>query len=142
MKKIRLTKVPIPKNLEIRYIDDTMGYGIFTNKPVKKDSIVEVCYCLELTEHNKTHPAYDYLFGSTYDNIYFLPFGYGSIYNHNDNPNMIWTDMQQVPRFIRFIALRDIKKDEELTHSYGNEYWDTLKKNTLKLKTPPPFKLI
>jgi hypothetical protein len=35
-------------DLEIRWIDDTKGFGVFTNQFIEKNKIIEVCYSLKL----------------------------------------------------------------------------------------------
>jgi SET domain-containing protein len=44
--------------------------------------------------------------------------GYGSLYNHSENPNLIWTARIR-SREIVFWARRDIECGEQLTHNYG-----------------------
>lgn len=43
--------------------------------------------------------------------------GFGSIYNHTDNPNAMYKEHEK-ELTIDFIALRDIQKDEEITVNY------------------------
>lgn len=43
--------------------------------------------------------------------------GFGSIYNHTDNPNAMYKEYEK-ELTIDFIALRDIQKDEEITVNY------------------------
>ncbi|NBX07285.1 MAG: SET domain-containing protein-lysine N-methyltransferase, partial [Proteobacteria bacterium] len=52
---------------------------------------------------------------------------YGMVYNHSDSPNAEWEIDDDDIRFVRFTALREIKKGEEILHSYGQEYWTTRK---------------
>lgn len=49
--------------------------------------------------------------------------GYGSFYNHSEEPNSTWEDDIEKETF-KFIALKPILKDEEITIYYGgSEYW-------------------
>jgi len=48
-----------------------------------------------------------------------LVLGYGSIYNHNNPANMLYKGVFD-NNSIKYIAARDIKKDEELTVNYNN----------------------
>lgn len=119
--------------LEIRYIDDVMGYGVFICEDIEKGSIVETCYCLK-TYNSHINPTTDYLFENVIDsnpNESVLALGYGSIYNHNDDPNVAWRKPFQGKPFIQFYALKDIKKGEELFINYGKKYWLVRKKKLL-----------
>jgi len=119
-----ITKVQIPTNLEIKYVNKKIGYGIFTNKPILKNEVIEVCYCLEMYGIQNGHPTFDYLFTHPKTKNQLLPFGYGCLYNHNNDSNIVWIPVREDVRFIVFIATRDIKEGEELTHNYGNSYWE------------------
>ena len=56
---------------------------------------------------------------------YLVVLGLGMVYNHSFSPNAEWEIYEKDGRFVRFFALRDIKKGEEIFHDYGEEYWDT-----------------
>lgn len=119
--------------LEIRYINDVMGYGVFTDEDIKKDTSIEISYCLK-THNSLINPTTDYLFENVIDgnpNESVLALGYGSIYNHNDEPNVAWRKPFQGKPFIEFYALKDIKKGEELFINYGKKYWLVRKKKLL-----------
>lgn len=113
----------IPKNLEVRFISEEIGVGVFTTVDIENGSLIETCYCLVMSNWTTTHPAYDYLFDLPQRNKQVLPFGYGSIYNHDDQPNMFWKSDPEDEKLVRFYAIRDIKANEELRHSYGKKYW-------------------
>jgi hypothetical protein len=112
----------IPKNLEVRFINEEIGVGVFTTVNIKNGSLIETCYCLVMGSQDVTHPAYDYLFSTTGEKQ-LLPFGYGSIYNHDDQPNMFCDYDPNNEKLVRFYAIKDIKANEELRHSYGKKYW-------------------
>ena len=63
--------------------------------------------------------------------------GFGSIYNHSYNPNATYKK-QINDLFIDFIALNDIKKDQEITVNYN--YGNPDDKTTLWIKSIPPAK--
>lgn len=117
-------------NLEVQYINDTKGFGVFTNENIEKGKIVEICYSLKLKKTEIQHSNHDYLF--CYDSTaeQYLPFGFGSIYNHSYEPNIHWKITWPEKGIIEFFSLRNIKKGEELTHNYGPTYW---KSRTKKL---------
>lgn len=47
-----------------------------------------------------------------------LALGYGSLYNHNNPANMRY-EADAVSQLLRFIAVREIRVDEELTINYS-----------------------
>ena len=51
----------------------------------------------------------------------FLAMGMGSLINHSEKPNSFWAaDVKNKTNpTIKFIAVRDILKDEEITHDYA-----------------------
>ena len=50
--------------------------------------------------------------------------GYGMMYNHSDEANSEW-EIDDDNRFVRFTALRDISKGDEIFQNYGTDYWKT-----------------
>jgi len=110
-------------NLEIRYIDDTKGFGVFTNENIEKGNIVEICYSLKLKKTEIQHSNHDYLFFNNATDEHYLPFGFGSIYNHNFDANLHWKLTLTEKNIIEFYSIKDIKSGEELTHNYGENYW-------------------
>jgi SET domain-containing protein len=119
-------------DLEIRYINEMKGFGVFALEKINSGNIVEICYCIS-TYNQIINPLVDYLFEiSTNDkNIGVLPLGYGSIYNHSDSPNIKWKVNKTNNSFIEFYSLREIESGEELCHSYGENYWNTRKKRMI-----------
>jgi len=61
--------------------------------------------------------TYFYFFGKKKERLV-LTLGFGSLYNHTDTPNARYKE-QYSETAIDFIALRDIKKDEEITVNYA-----------------------
>ena len=111
----------IPKNLEARFVNEEIGYGVFTIEPIKMGEIIEQSYCLEFDNHIGNF--LDYLFKHPTSGKQLLPIGYGSIYNHNENGNIKWRPDEDNSKFIIFYATKDIKINEELCHNYGRMYW-------------------
>lgn len=111
----------IPKNLEVRFIDEDIGYGVFTKEKIKKGEIVEMCYGIEY--HDFTGQFLDYIFIHPVTNKSLLVLGYGMVYNHDKPGNMVWKKVEGNDKFIVFTALRDIEPNEELRHDYGYRYW-------------------
>lgn len=115
--------------LEVRYIDETKGFGVFACEFIPKDTIVEICYSIKLFRET-THPAYDYLFSCDSTKSY-LPFGYGSIYNHSNEPNIDWRVISEEHNLLKFFSIKDIDIDEELCHNYGERYWKARQKKLI-----------
>jgi uncharacterized protein len=113
--------IKTPDNLEVKYINEDIGYGVFTNKEIKKGEIIEVCYCVEFNTFTGT--IVDYLFTNKYTNAKFIALGYGSIYNHSYSPNIRWIVSETNIKTIIFTALIDINIGEELKFNYGESYW-------------------
>ena len=117
-------------DIEIRYIDDVKRFGVFTNQFIPKFSIVEVCYSLKLSNISMGHPAFDYMFYNVFNKNYYLPLGYGSIYNHSDTANLDWRIISEEHNILHFFSIKDIENGEELTHNYGDVYWKTNNRKT------------
>ena len=97
------------------------GWGVFTNKEIKKGDTVEECvvpYDI-LSLHSNALKNYRFIWPSRerYTGAC-LPLGFGSIYNHSkDDPNIDW-DIDEKERVVTFTALRDIAASEELLFDY------------------------
>jgi SET domain-containing protein len=126
---MNITDIKTPDNLEVKYINKDIGYGVFTNNEIKKGDIVEVCYCLELSSFTGTFV--DYIFIDKIRNLQFMPLGYGSIYNHSYSPNIQWISSETNTKIIIFTSLNDINIGEELRHNYGKTYWRHKEKKIL-----------
>ena len=40
-------KIKVPNNLYVKWTDEK-GYGVFTDKFIKKGEIIETCYCIKV----------------------------------------------------------------------------------------------
>ena len=100
------------------------GRGVFANKDLKRGDIIEVCPLVEDKRKNIRGRLVDYLFDSKTKGNSLLPFGYCAIVNHSSKPNAIWRiDNDKMI----MLCLKDIKKGDEIFHSYGAGYWNTRK---------------
>lgn len=116
-------------HLEVRYIDETMGFGVFASQDIDEGVIVETCYSIK-TYNQTFNPCFDYLF-SLNDTESLLPLGYGSIYNHSYTPNIHWRIVNEEKPVIEFFSLKKIKMGDELCHNYGPRYWKVREKKLL-----------
>lgn len=99
------------------------GKGVFTNKPIKLGETVEIApYLLvPINDISENNILKDYVFQCDKFN-HLLVLGYGSMYNHQDNPNLRYQYNDDQTMF-SYLANRDIECDEELCISYGDQYW-------------------
>jgi uncharacterized protein len=67
---------------------------------------------------------------------YALALGYGSLYNHRNQPMAEWK-IDETRKTISFFALRDIEPGEEIFISYGKSYW---KSRDISAKISPDSK--
>ena len=112
------------------YIDksriENAGYGVFTESFIKKDTIIEISKILKVANSNVFQPdniLNDYIYKFD-DNHSAFALGFGSLYNHSDNPNIKYTIIENK---IIFQATRDIFTREEICNSYGKQYWEIRK---------------
>jgi SET domain-containing protein len=100
------------------------GRGVYAKCDIKKGEIIERCPIIEVSKHDTSNlkesilVTYFFYFGKNKERIA-IALGFGSIYNHTDKPNVIYK-IKPKEKVIDFIALTDIKKDEELTFNYYN----------------------
>lgn len=106
----------------IRVGETEHGRGVFATRDIPKDEVIEVCPILELGPDDASGVLDDYVVslgdesGGTA-----LMLGYGSLYNHSEDPNAEY--LLEADDAYSFNALRDIGAGEEITISYGKEWW-------------------
>ena len=100
------------------------GRGVFARRDIKKDEIIESCPIIEVPKHDMSNlkenvlVTYFFYFGKKKERLA-IALGFGSIYNHSDKPNTTFK-IKSREKIIDFVALGDIKKDEEITFNYHN----------------------
>jgi SET domain-containing protein len=99
------------------------GRGVFTTTDIKKNNIVEICPMLILKKKDMKHIdqtiLYEYFFKCN-DGFPALVLGFGSLYNHSYQPNVVvYLDKDRYQA--KYRALRDIKKGEELLINYNGD---------------------
>lgn len=98
------------------------GRGVFAKTDIKKGKIIESCPMIEIPKYDKSIlngsilVTYFFYFGKNKRRVA-LALGYGSIYNHSDKANAKFR-IREKDLIIEFIALNDIKKNEEITFNY------------------------
>jgi hypothetical protein len=100
------------------------GMGVFCKIDIPKDTIVESASTIPMPPSNVENTVLmDYVFNNPYsDNEFLIAFGYGSMYNHSDDPQMIYEYDADTKQII-YKAIKDIKANEELYISYGENWW-------------------
>lgn len=111
--------------IKFRSAGKNNGRGVFADKNFKKGEILEKAPVIKLTPTEREHCEetilnfYLYPWKSLHDASVVL--GYGSVYNHSDNPNAKWVPLLK-SRVMKYVALRNIKKGEEVTVDYNGPY--------------------
>lgn len=103
------------------------GRGVFARVAIKKGEIIERCPLIEILAHDAARVnesmlvTYMYYLGNNKERLV-LALGFGSIYNHSYHPNATYNEKYN-EKVIDFIAISNIKKDEEISVNYnqGNQ---------------------
>ena len=102
------------------------GRGVYAKCNIKKNEIIENCPIIEVSKHDMANlnksilVTYFFYFGKDKERLA-VALGFGSIYNHSYKPNAKYK-IKQTEKSMDFIALNNIKKNEEITfnYKYGN----------------------
>lgn len=118
------------------------GRGVFAAQDIKKDEIIETCPVVIIPKSdvsnlkNSILVNYYFYFGEKKE-LLAIALGFGSIYNHSYEPNATYKKKSK-DKVINFIAIKDVKKNEEITVNYN--YGNPDDKTPLWIKVIPPFK--
>lgn len=113
------------------------GWGVFASELINEGEIIEETPLLDLQMKKGESSALlvDYRFnwpqgsGGSWDKQV-IAWGYGSIYNHSNEPNATWVSNLENETF-QFIATKQIQIDEEIFTYYGGvDYWQDGRTNT------------
>ncbi|MAG60081.1 SET domain-containing protein-lysine N-methyltransferase [Candidatus Woesebacteria bacterium] len=113
------------------------GRGVFARVDIKKGMMIEKCPLIEAPKFDVSNlresilVTYFFYFGRNKERLA-VALGFGSIYNHSYESNATYK-IQQREQSIDFVALKDIKKDEEITVNYN--FGSPKDKRPLWLKT-------
>ncbi|MBP6398863.1 MAG: SET domain-containing protein-lysine N-methyltransferase [Saprospiraceae bacterium] len=107
---------------------DNRGRGVFTASPIHEGDIIEVCPVIVIPKrelpiiHKTILHDYYFLWGDKLDDCA-IALGYGSMYNHELNPNANFIlDLENMT--IDIEAIQDIAAGEEITLNYHGEPGD------------------
>ena len=101
------------------------GRGVFAAAPIAAGQIIEICPVLVFSQAELPHIRQtmldDYYFDWGDNGAYYaVCLGYGSLYNHEYEPNAEY-GMDFAAQTIDFYAVRDIQPGEEITVNYNGE---------------------
>ncbi len=99
----------------------THGYGVFAGKDFRKGELIEECYII-ISPKGGDKVLEDFYFDIK--GKYGVFTGYGSIYNHSEDPNADY-NISISKKLATIKADRTIKKGEELFVSYGEEWFSS-----------------
>jgi len=113
----------------LAYVKDTgtaSGRGVFASRGFKAGGTVEICPVVVVNKLAHELPqeigcivfGWNYLVTRQVGPLTAIALGYGSLYNHNNPANMRYEADNHL-KALRFIAVRDIVQDEELTVNYN-----------------------
>lgn len=97
------------------------GFGVFAGKNYKKNEKIEECIIIIVPKRNSSNKILDDYYFDT-KKKYALLTGFGSIYNHADEPNADYS-INLRKRIATIKAIQPIKKGEEIFVSYGDEWF-------------------
>jgi len=119
-------------NIEIRWINERLGHGIFASQSFKKNTFIAE-YTGEVGFLDPIHgPSNPYLlrYPRPFFSLNFLQVNAENMgnetrfLNHSDRPNLL-TQIALDRGLLRsfFVTKRPIQKGEQLTFNYGTQYW-------------------
>jgi uncharacterized protein len=127
------------KSMEVKFISENKGHGVFLLEHVPKHTIVEVAPVIvyhkdihtqgrELARFggcgtHHVHVIESYAFDFDFQRgMCCISMGYGGMYNHSYNPALVVKKQKSPIKALIFTSLRDLEPGDELTHAYSR--WD------------------
>lgn len=118
------------------------GIGVFATEDIVVGELIERCPMIGLSYRSRYHhdpQLYKYLYTQplcpcseckNHGFNFFMVLGYGMLYNHQDTPNTQWM-FNYNKKIGDVVAIRPIKKDEEIFVTYGEAYFKGKNKITI-----------
>jgi len=102
------------------------GIGVYAKDSITNGEVIEVCPLILVdSDVMAVDTLNDYVFTiNKTEDLYAVALGYGSLYNHAEQPNADWNIIIDKAE-IRFIAKEDIQAGQQITVSYGSDYWNS-----------------
>jgi len=102
------------------------GRGAFADRAIGKGDIIERCPALEVKDKDVGGELLNYVFYGSEENLRLVAMGYGMLFNHSSQPNVsYYREETDLGAELVLVALRDIRKGEELFYNYGDDWWAT-----------------
>ena len=117
-----------PTKIEVK-LSPGKGLGVFATHLIEPNEIIEVALFLPIPprdiDNNIILGNYVFVYPKGADpKEIVVVLGYGSIYNHSENPNATWGN-HPTQRAFNFTSLTQILPGEEICTWYGpKEYWE------------------
>ena len=105
-----MAKKPAQNGSGVTVGEGPHGRGVFAARAFASGEVVESCPTVELADADVTGRLNDYV-------------GLGMLFNHSADPNLEY--VQDDPTTIVFRTVRKVKRGDELTIDYGDEWWET-----------------
>jgi hypothetical protein len=117
---VAATEINPPSSIRIG--ETAEGRGVVAVADIEEGETIEVCPIIELESDDAGGLLNDYVvdLGEGRDGTA-LMLGYGSLYNHSEDPNAMY--VLETDDAYAFLALRDINAGEQITISYGEDWW-------------------
>jgi SET domain-containing protein len=133
-----MNKPFIKDQIYLKKLSEIGGWGVFTNEDIKKGEVLELSpvmiypkkiidmsIYIMIGEGMKHADVKIDQYAIIWDNDHAaLMFGYLSLYNHSDKNNTTFFKNDD-EHLIGVLAIRDIKKEEQITVSYGPDWFAT-----------------
>jgi len=119
----KMTNTNLDLYLKNSELGGKYGRGVFANRNFEPGETLELAPYIEDDTDNFKGIIRDYIFsknGSKERSV--VAFGFGSMYNHSDTPNVRW---EVTDENLKIQCIKPIKKDEEVFITYGDQYWKT-----------------
>lgn len=99
------------------------GRGVFALQDFKEGDVIEYAPMIITTECDKIADIMtDYYIALSQENVCGYGMGYFNYYNDSKEPNAQFT-VDENDKSVTIRAIKDIKRGEEIFHSYGENYW-------------------
>jgi hypothetical protein len=118
-----MTKKAVHNGSGVTVGEGPHGRGVFATRAFGVGEVVESCPTVELADADVSGRLNDYVFSSVNEGDVLLVLGLGMLFNHSPDPNLEY--VQDDASTIVFQTVRKVRRGEELTIDYGDEWWET-----------------
>jgi len=116
-----INKTYIDKAILINSEGKNFGtFGVFAKEDIKTNEIIEECPGVLIKNYDDDNDYHSFVIYDSEKTYYVSVLGHGMIYNHKNVPNATWY-FDKKNNIIRFYALQNINKNEEIFHNYKIE---------------------